>query len=81
MRELKIPEIISQTGNLHNQLTLKVGARVFLSLNINVADGLTNGAYGNVVYIHTSKDPNDRKEKVSHVLVQFDSPRVGVEAK
>ena len=39
------------TGNLRMSLSLKVGARVMLTKNINVSDGLTNGAMGTVTDI------------------------------
>lgn len=33
----------SETGNLHGILTLAVSARVMLTVNVNVSDGLVNG--------------------------------------
>ena len=39
----------TKTGNLAHTLLLKVGARVFVSNNIDVADGLTNGVFGTVI--------------------------------
>ena len=48
---------------------------------LSVEDGLTNGAYGTIQYIHEEMDPKDGNEKVSCILVHFDSDRVGVEAK
>ena len=58
-----------------------MGARVFLTTNVDVGDGLMNGVFGTVEYIHSGIDRKDGIEKVSHVLVHFDSDRVGIEAK
>ena len=35
-----------ETGNLQEVLTVKINARVMITMNIDVADGLTNGAMG-----------------------------------
>ena len=42
-----------KTGNLRKVLHVKVWARVMLTTNIDVSDGLTNGAVGNVKYVIT----------------------------
>ena len=81
INQLKLPDVISQTGSLHKRFIIKVGARVFLTTNVDVGDGLTNGVFGTVEYIHSGIDKKDGIEKVSHVLVHFDSHRVGIEAK
>ena len=39
------------TGNLRSILRVKKGARVMLTTNIDVSDGLTNGAMGIITYI------------------------------
>ena len=74
----------NKTGNLTHTLVLKVGARVFLSSNVDVSDGLTNGVFGTVSGIitsmHQSNDGNSF-ENVRVVLVRFDSERVGKQAK
>ena len=79
--KLTLPDVISQTGNMHSKLVVKVGARVFLTFNVSVEDGLTNGAYGTIQYIHEEMDPKDGNEKVSYILVHFDNDIVGVEVK
>ena len=65
----------NETGGLHGTLKLAVGARVMLVANIDVSDGLVNGARGEVVHIVT----NDNN-MVSNVLVKFDNQQVGIKA-
>ena len=74
----------SKTGNLPRLLLLKVGARIFVSRNIDVSDGLTNGVFGTVSGIISSSHINEKGisvDEVRVVLVRFDSERVGREAK
>ena len=40
-----------ETGNLQKVLTAKINARVMITTNIDVADGLTNGAMGRVTNV------------------------------
>ena len=63
-------------GNLRKVLDVKVGARVMLTTNINVRDGLTNGAMGTVTDI-TDQITGEMKA----ILVEFDNDNVGYEAK
>lgn len=53
--------------------SLAVNARVILQKNIDVSDGLVNGAFGTVVHITASSD--DSFPSAIHVL--FDDPKVG----
>ena len=74
----------TSTSNLAHTLLLKVGARVFLSNNIDVGDGLTNGVFGTVSEIVTSQyetSSGQHVEEVRVILVKFDSERVGKAAK
>ena len=66
----------SETGGLHSVLKVAIGARVMLTTNVDVSDGLVNGARGEVVHVVTSND-----HKVTHILVKFDNPDVGAKAK
>ena len=66
-----------KTGNLKKVLHVKVGARVMLTTNIDVSDGLTNGAVGTVKYVITE----EITKRVKVVLVEFDNRDVGQDAK
>ena len=65
------------TGNMRKILDVKVGARVMLTTNIDVSDGLTNGAVGTVANIITDEITGEMKT----ILVEFDNDNVGCEAK
>ena len=70
----------SNTGNLPRLFLLKVGARIFVSSNIDVSDGLTNGVFGTVSGIILSSHINEKGisvDEVRVVLVRFDSEHVG----
>ena len=64
-----------KTGNLRKVLHVKVCARVMLTTNIDVSDGLTNGAEGTVKYVIT----DEITKRVKVILVEFDNR--GQEAK
>ena len=64
-----------ETGNLKKILTVKINARVMITTNIDVTDGLTNGAMGTV----TNVIIDDRTGKMSTILVSFDSKQVAQE--
>ena len=58
-----------KTGNLSAELALGVGARVMLTVNVDLENGLFNGAMGTVTAVVMGRDPNGR---VARVAVQFD---------
>ncbi|XP_078688663.1 uncharacterized protein LOC144920377 isoform X2 [Branchiostoma floridae x Branchiostoma belcheri] len=61
-------------NDLPDVVKVGVGARVMLSRNVNVADGLVNGAFGTVSGVAGGQD--DARE-VATVFVQFDNPKAG----
>ena len=69
-------QIPPKTGNLVELFNVKVGAWVMLTTNIDVGDGLTNGAMGTVSAVILN-----RNKRIHAVLVVFDSEKIGVYAK
>ena len=65
-----------ETGNLRKVLTVKINARVMITTNIDVTDGLTNGAMSTV----TNVVIDETTGKMGTILVAFDSKHVGQEA-
>ena len=63
----------SETGGLHDMLKIAVNARVMLTANVDVSDGLVNGAMGSVVCVIT-----DNKNEVNVILIYFDNANVGL---
>ena len=61
-----------ETGNLQNILTVKINTRVLITTNIDVTDGLTNGAVGTVTNVVIEKTTG----RISVILVAFDSEHV-----
>ena len=74
MLDLRMPDNKAKTGGLVSELHLAVGAKVMLTVNVDVSDGLVNGARGTVqAIIKTGSE-------VTLVLVKFDHSRVGAKA-
>ncbi|KAK3083348.1 hypothetical protein FSP39_020499 [Pinctada imbricata] len=65
----------SHTGGLVKTLRLCVGARVMIIRNIDVQDGLVNGAQGQIIDFLPSLD------NVQAILVKFDKPNIGQTAR
>ena len=73
--DIEFPEKSSETGGLETQLKVAVGCRVMLTYNIDVSDGLSNGATGTVSHIILLGNT------VITILVEFDDPKVGIKAR
>ena len=73
--DVKLPENHSETGGLREKLLLAVGAKVMLTSNINVSDGLVNGACGFLAGIMCCPFG-----EVHTLLVKFDNENVGLAA-
>ena len=76
LANITMPTNPRETGNLKKIPTVKVNARVMITTNIDVNDGLTNGAMGTV----TNVVIDERTGKMISILVAFDSKHVGQEA-
>ena len=64
-------------GNLQKVLTVKINARVMITTNIDVTDGLTNGAMGTVTNVVIDQTTGE----MSVILVAFHSEHVGQETR
>ena len=51
LANVTMPTNACETGNLQKVLTVKINARVMITTNIDVADGLTNSAMGMVTNV------------------------------
>ena len=69
-----LPDDYSKTGQLMKSLTVVVGMIVVHTANVDVEDGLTNGATGVVKQIDFRMEGTNRP---SIIWVLFDDPRVG----
>ena len=67
LANITMPINTHETGNLKKILTVKTNARVMITTNINVTDGLTNDAIGTV----TNVVIDDRTGKMSTILASF----------
>jgi len=65
-------------SNLPGTLTICKGARVMLTMNIDVADGITNGVIGSVTHIFPGNTPVGLPPAI---CVEFDEHRVGINAR
>ncbi|XP_070191701.1 uncharacterized protein [Littorina saxatilis] len=66
---------VQQTQSLTSHLTLKVGGRFMLVHNVDISDGLTNGASGTLRQV--GHKGSEKPEHVSVVWIEFDEESVG----
>ena len=78
LSNVKLPTNPQETGRLASELHVKKGARVMLVNNVNVTDGLVNGAMGTVTHILMKKV--GQQEQIDVILVHFDNARAGAMA-
>ena len=72
-----MPPSPSDTGGLRKILNVKIGARIMVTTNIDVGDGLTNSATGTISDIVM----NDSSIQIKAILVAFDYDTIGKEAR
>ncbi|WAR11596.1 PIF1-like protein, partial [Mya arenaria] len=75
LKSFNFSEKDSFTGGLPQVVTLKIGARVILTRNVDVSDGLTNGTQGRVLDVKFSSSGAPVA-----VIILFDSSAVGKNA-
>ena len=69
LANIRMPTNPHETGNLKKILTVKINASIMITTNIDVTDGLTNGAIGTVTNVVIDEGTG----KMSAILVTFDS--------
>ena len=76
LADIDMPPKPKDTGGLRKVLNLKHGARIMVTTNIDVSDGLTNGATGTIcdIVMHESTT------QIKAILVVFDYDTVGEQA-
>ena len=77
LANVTMPTNPCETGNLEKVLSVKINARVMITPNIDVTDGLTNGAMGTVTKVVIDQTTG----KMSVILVAFDSKHFGQETR
>ena len=75
LANITMPTNPCETGNLKKVPNVKINARIKITTNIHVTDGLTNGAVGTV----TNVVIDETTGTMSTILVSFDSKHVGQE--
>ena len=77
LANVAMPTNPHETGNLPKVLTVKIIARVMITTNIDVPNGLANGTMGTLTNVVIDQTTG----KMSVVLVIFDSEHVGQETR
>ena len=70
----QVPDDASVTANLEKFLTVAAGMKYVMSVNVNLEDGLTNGATGVVKFVEYKIEGSNRP---SIIWMKFDDPRIG----
>ncbi len=75
-KEISNPKLEKSTLNIKNtplisNLKFKIGCKVMLTFNLDVSDGLINGAFGKIV------DFEEKHDKICTIFVEFDNINVG----
>ena len=75
---MNITSFPKKAGGLLSEVTVGVGARVILTQNIDVSDGLSNCATGYVTGFKPQPPPQDTVNWVpKYIFEKFDDDRVG----
>ena len=72
-----MPPKPQDTGGLRKILSVKVGARIMVTTNIDVSDGLPNGAMGKISDVVM----NETSTQIKAILVAFDYDTIGKETR
>uniref|UniRef100_A0A8D9E244 ATP-dependent DNA helicase n=1 Tax=Cacopsylla melanoneura TaxID=428564 RepID=A0A8D9E244_9HEMI len=80
-RKTKIREILSkklpkETGGLTGELQFKIGIKYMMTSNVDISDGLVNGACGFLVHLSLNQS-----EEIETVWIDFGSEKVGRKAR
>ena len=70
----ELPDDPEKTANMETVLTVKVGMKYSVSVNVNVEDGLANGATGKVKFIEYKIEGSNRS---SIIWMKFNDPQIG----
>ncbi|XP_031637004.1 uncharacterized protein LOC116349612 [Contarinia nasturtii] len=70
-----------QTYGLPYDLDLKIGIRYMVTVNIDVEDGLVNGATGTLGYIQCDNNKESGEKTAKVLYIEFDYERTGQKAK
>jgi hypothetical protein len=70
-----LPKNLSDTANLSEEVTLAVDMKYDFTVNVDVTDGLTNGASCVVKMIENRQ--KDKTSRPSIVWVKFDDDKIG----
>ncbi|VDI78602.1 ATP-dependent DNA helicase PIF1 [Mytilus galloprovincialis] len=69
------------TGGLPDEITVAVGAKIMLTRNVDLSDGLVNGAQGTIKMIIKRRNSSSTISNVVALLVQFDDANTGSNAR